>query len=436
MKIALLDVKSASKQCINKDFMAGYGWAFNAGGSLLAKIINIVKEKGELLPLLSFGYLAGIFKKYGHEVEYVTNKIPHADIVFISSSMVDYRNEIGWAKKISAAGSKVGFIGIFASSKPELFLPYCDFLIRGEPEEACIRFAQGETLEGFVEGSSIKDLDILPFPDWDIFPYNDFSYRPALKDKPFFPILFSRGCAFKCDYCPYPVFYSYRTRSVENTIEEIGHLITKYGMKSMLFRDPLFSCNKKKAVEIAEAILKKGWDIRWACETGIDVLDEELIKLFYESGCRVINVGVESSNNGLLKKVHRRMIEKDYQKRIVDYADSLGIRITAFYVLGLPGENVQSVKKTIQYAKWLNTYVAQFFVYTPFPGTTGYEEYKNLIIEKDWEKFDCYTPVIKYDELTTSQLSSLKEKAFISYYYRPRYLCSFIRRVGRAMIYG
>ena len=59
----------------------------------------------------------------GIEVEYLTNKVPNSDIAFISSSMVDYRNEIEWAKKVKAAGVKVYFIGVFASFKSELFLP-------------------------------------------------------------------------------------------------------------------------------------------------------------------------------------------------------------------------------------------------------------------------------------------------------------------------
>lgn len=436
MKITLLDVKSSRKECINKDFMAGYGWAFNAGRSLPARLINFVKKGGEFLPIMSFGYLAAIFKAHGHEVEYLTNEIPDSDMVIISSSMVDYRNELEWAKKIHNKGVKVGFMGIFASSKPELFLPHCDFVIKGEPEEACRRISQGYIPQGLVESHPIDNLDTLEFPDWDIFPYKKFLYLPALKERPFFPVLASRGCPFKCEYCPYPAFYTYRNRSVSNVVDEIEYLVKRYGMKSMLFRDPLFSSNKKRVSKIAEEILRRELKVRWACETRLDFIDEELLKLFYQSGCRVINVGVESSDPALLEKVNRRLIKQDYQKHIVDFADKIGIRITAFYVLGLPGENEQTVEKTIEYAKWLNTYVAQFFIYTPFPGTIGYERGMDRIIETDWERFDCYTPVLKYDNLTSLQLSSLKEKAFVSYYYRPQYLWSFIRRASKALLNG
>jgi len=436
MEITLLNIEPVRSQCVNKDFMAGYGWSFNAGTSLRARLINYVKNKGELLPIMSFGYIAAIFKEHGHSVNNLTNKVPTSDITFISSSMVDYRNEIEWAKRLLAAGVKVYFIGVFASYKPELFLPFCTGVIQGEPEEACYRIAKGELLEGIVESSPVDDLDRLPFPDWDIFPYKDFSYIPALRDKPFFPILSSRGCAFKCEYCPYPVFYKYRNRSVDNVIEEIEFLVNNYQMKGMLFRDPLFSGNQKRARMISEGILEKGIKIHWACETRLDCINEDLLDLFYCSGCRVINVGIESSNPGILGNVNRRLIDADYQKNMVDYADKLGIRITAFYVLGLEGETVESIENTIKYAKWLDTHIAQFFVNTPFPGTEEYNRKEDRLIESDWEKFDCYTPVVHNENITPPQLLALKEKSFLSYYYRPEYLWSFTKRGLRALLYG
>lgn len=390
---------------------------------------------------MSFGYMTAIFRSSGHYVLYhkadsFTTTLPDADIIFISSSMVDYRNEVEWVKRLRGAGRKVGVIGIFASSKPELFLPHCDFIIQGEPEDACIKIAQGYIPEGIVVSRPINNLDSLPFPCWDMFPYNRFSYLPVLKEKPFFPVLSSRGCAFKCSYCPYTAFYAYRNRSVENVMEEIEHLVNRYNMKGLLFRDPFFSGNRTRASNIAEEIMRRGLNLRWACETRIDALDEDLLTLFYRSGCRVINVGIESSDPSLLEKVNRRLINQDYQKRIVTFADKLGIRITAFYVLGLPGESAQTILRTIEYAKWLNTNVAQFFINTPFPGTPEYEKNKDTIIETDWERFDCYTPVLKYEGLTSSDISLLKEKAFVSYYYRPKYLWSFIRRSARALLKG
>ncbi len=432
MRVALLNIRSNRPECINKDFMGGYGWAFNAGNSFPARLINLVKKRGENIPLLSFGYLAAIFDKYGHNVEYLTNQIPKTDLVIISSSMVDYQNEIAWSRMIRSKGCKVGFIGPFAGFKPELFLDSCDFIIKGEPEEAIINIAQRSIIpSGIVESKAVENLESLPFPKWDIFPISSYSYYPALKEKPFLPILASRGCAYKCNYCPYIVSYKYRARSAENVFEEIKYLKERFRIKGLIFRDPLFGINKEFVVTLCRLILRDGLDVRWVCETRLNLLDNELLKLMHTAGLRVLNTEIESADHSVLKKSTRVPVAIKHQEDMVRYCDKLGIRVTAFYIVGLPGDTKEGILDTLKYAKSLNTHVAQFFVHTPFPGTEYFEQAKDRIFEKDWEKFDCYTPVLRHDNLSVDEIKKLKELAFVSYYYRPRYVFSFARRFLR-----
>jgi radical SAM superfamily enzyme YgiQ (UPF0313 family) len=435
MNITLFDIDSKRSECINKDFMGGYGWAFNAGRSLPAKLINFVKKQGETLPLMSFGYLAAIFEKYNHKVQYTCNLIPSTDLVFISSSMVDYRCEIEWARKIMAKGIKVGFVGPFSGFKPELFLGHCDFIIKGEPEQVIYEIAKrGNLPSGIVESSPVEDLNSLPFPKWDSFPVKKFSYYPALKEKPFFPILASRGCVYKCNYCPYVAAYKYRERSVENVFDEIIYLKNRFNVHAILFRDPLFGANRDFVVRLCEKILHKNIILRWACETRLNLLDKELLKLMARAGLRVLNTGVESGDITLQRKSTRIPVAQQHQEDIVRFCDKLGIRMTAFYIIGLPEDTREGILKTIAYAKKLNTHVAQFFVHTPFPGTEYFEQIKGIIEEKDWQKFDCYTPVVKHKSLSRKEIIDLKEKAFLSYYYRPAYFLSFTRRLFRDFV--
>lgn len=430
MKIALLNIKAQRPECINKDFMGGFGWAFNAGKSLPARLINFVKKSGENIPIMSLAYMASIFSHNGHAVEAVSDRIPEADLVVIPSTIVDYKNELDWARAIrKTTKAKIGFFGPFASSVPELFLEQCDFIIDGEPEEVCMRIKDGWLPQGLVESKPIADLDTIMFPDWSIFPVHGYSYLPAIREKPFLPILSSRGCSYNCNYCPYKVSYTFRERTSGNVLDEMGYLIKKYNVKGLLFRDPLFALNNKRAADMASGMIKRGYKIKWACETRLDVLSEDLLDLFYKAGLRVINVGVESSDHDIIRKATRRPIEIGHQERILKYCDKLGIRVTVFYMLGLPDDTEESIRQTMKYAMKLNTHVAQFFIFNPFPGTRFYEENKELIFEPDWQKFDCYTPVFRHKNLSPEKLMALKEEAFVKYYFRPRWIIKFFKRL-------
>lgn len=431
MKICLLNINSGKNTCINKDFMGGYGWAFNAGNSLPCRIINFIKRVGEKLPVMSFGYLAAILSKEGCTVEYRENAIPGAETVVIQSSMVEHNAELEWARRLRNAGKRVGFIGPFSSAMPEIFLKECDFLVRGEPEEAFYRIGREGSVKGIIESKLIDNLDSLPFPRWEIFPYRDYSYFPALKERPFLPVLSSRGCPYTCNYCPYLVNYKWRQRSAENVLDEIGYLTDRFKMKAMLFRDPIFTFDRNRTVQICEGILKRGFAIKWACETRLDRVDKELLKLMHTCGLRVMNVGIESSSDEIIKKASRKPVEIRHQEEMTRYCDKIGIRITAFYMFGMPDDTQESVEGTIRYAKKLNTHVAQFFIFTPFPGTQYYDTVKADITEKDWEKFDCYTPVFRHKNLSKEKILALKERAFTSYYYRLSWIVRFILRALR-----
>lgn len=431
MKIALLYALSNKNEYFSKEVMGGYGEACRIGNSFPAKIIEHAKKKGVRLPLMSFGYIAAILKKNGHDVRFFLNRIPEGfDLIIIASSVIDYKNELEFARRAKMTGAKVGFIGPFASAKPELFLKIADFVIKGEPEYIVNKINENWIPSGAVKSKQIQNLDELPFPDWEIFPYKDFSYYPALKKKLFFPVLSSRGCTLNCNYCPYKAHYGkWRTRSVPNIIKELKYLISKFGAKSILFRDPLFTAVKKRAVEIANALIKENLDIEWACETHLAHLNKDLLDILYKSGLRAINVGIESIDAEVLKTASRINADAEHQKKIIKYCDKTGIKVSAFYMLGMPIDTEETIKRTIKYAKELNTHTAQFFIFTPFPGTEYYNSVKDRITTDNWEEFNSFTPVFKHENLAKEELLKLKEKAFVSYYFRPKYILSYIKRM-------
>ncbi|MDD5148719.1 MAG: radical SAM protein [Candidatus ainarchaeum sp.] len=431
MKITLLNVFSEEKHLFNKDVMGGYGESLNIGRSMRAKIIERLKSSGVKLPLLSFGYLAGIFEKKGFEVEFRTNSIPEdSGLVIVSSSIVDCKTELAWIERIKKeTKSRVGVIGPFAGAVPDFYLKKADFVVSGEPEQFALSLKKGEKPKGIIKSRPVAGLDSLPFPAWKFFPVKEYSYYPLVKKKPFLPIASSRGCNFQCNYCPYRAHYgNSRMRSVENTLSEIKRNVSEFGMKGMLFRDPLFTVNKKRSAEIADGIIKNKLGLEWGCETRLDCLDIPLLEKLYEAGLRSLNIGIESSDSKILESASRKPIEIKHQESMIEHCGRLGIKVSAFYILGLPDDTEKSIRRTIEYAKKLDTHIAQFFICTPFPGTEFFEETKKSIFEKDWEKFDSFTPVFRHKNLSPEQILALKEKAFQEYYFRPSYMAKFLAR--------
>jgi radical SAM superfamily enzyme YgiQ (UPF0313 family) len=418
MKITLLNVEKTGD---NKDFNAGFGTAFQVGKSLGAKFLERMRYSREYLPLLAYGYLAAILKRNGHTVNYAINTIPKdADLIIMQCSLIRHNAELDFIKTIKRnTSAKIGLIGPFVSVKPDLFAEYADFIIKGEFEEVALKMKGSYMPEGIIESNPIQDLDILPFPDWSIFPVNLYSCKPLLPKVPFIFIQSSRGCLYGCNYCPYKVFGVYA---------EIQYLTKNYGIRSLMFRDPCFSFNTQRTIGFAEEILKNEIKIEWCCETRLDKLDTKLIDLLHASGLRAIKVGIESIDTAVLKFQKRKPINIEHQEAIIDYCDKKGISVLALYQLGLEEDTKESILKTIAYAKKLNTDFANFTICTPIPGTEYYEEIKERIYEKDWEKFNNFYPVFEHKNLSAQELLSLQEKAIVSYYIRPKLIFRHLLR--------
>lgn len=430
MKIALFVSNYQGRGCANKDLAGSMGTRSLIGDSWRARLLELVKKRSVALPIISLAYLAAIFKKFNHQVEYWENRIGEADLVLMQTSIIDHQKDLHWAKKIKKKKLKLGFCGAFSSFQPDVYLKSGDLVIIGEPENACLKIAStGRIPKGKVISQVVQNLDKLPFPDWSCFPFRQYSYFPAMTKKPVLAILSSRGCPFPCGYyCSYPAFQGkkWRKRSVENVISEIKYLIKEYRVKALDFRDPNFTIDKDRAREIALALIKNKIRIDWSCETHLLVLDKKLLKTFYRAGLKNINVGIETSDDQVLKASKRLSASLKHQKEIIDYCHRLGINVACFYIFGLPAENKQSIEKTIRYSQELNTLVAQFSICTPYPGTEFFKKVKNKIISNNWEDFNQYTPVFKSENLSPKQLLSYKEKAWVNYYFRPAYFYRFI----------
>jgi radical SAM superfamily enzyme YgiQ (UPF0313 family) len=435
MRVVLADL-SSSRGFVSKDtVVGGYGSRLDPFSRVTA-VTAYLKRHFHDVPSVHMAYIAAILSRAGHDVVWTRGDSCEGDIALVLSSIVDYKNEIAWADQMRARGTTVGFVGITASKMPELFADHADFILNGEPEAGVQQLARGATLRGVVPSPQIDDLDTLPFPRWDLVREGHSRFRIRWSSRPLgggFPLLTSRGCPEFCTYCPHRILAGYRARSVRNIADELEQLCDQYRRPYVIFRDPLFTEHRDRCLELCDEIQARELQLTFEAETRLDRLDVGLLDTMHAAGFRAMSFGVESLSPATLKKSGRRPIPEAHQRRIIEHCRTRGIVTAAFYVFGFLQDDWASIAATIDYAIDLGSTFAQFKILTPYPGTPMFRQLEPLIVEKDWEKFDGYTPTFAHPNLSFEELRFLLGAAYTRFYIRPSYLANFLQIQNRAI---
>jgi anaerobic magnesium-protoporphyrin IX monomethyl ester cyclase len=428
MNVVLADLRGREGFVTKDTVVGGYGSRF-VPFTRVTKVLCTLKERFHSLPSVQMAYVAALLARWGHTVKFTDGEHVDGDLAIILSSLVDHKQETAWADQARARGMKVGFVGLTASKLPELFESHADFLINGEPEDAIQRLARGEELSGIVKSQDIADLDSLPFPRWDLVTAGRHQSRLGFI-RPVgggFPLLASRSCPEFCTYCPHRILSAYRNRSVKSIVDEMAHIADQVSRPYIIFRDPLFTHDRARVLELCDEIRTRGLSLRFECETRLDRLDPELLDIMHTAGLRAISFGVESVSSDLLRRVGRRPTPEAHQRLIIEHCRSKRIATAAFFVLGFLEDDWSSIGATIEYATDLGPTVAQFKLLTPYPGTPLFKRMEKVIVEKDWEKFDGFTPTYTHPTLSEREMKFLLGAAYTRFYMRPSYLADLWR---------
>jgi radical SAM superfamily enzyme YgiQ (UPF0313 family) len=429
MRVVLADLKS-SRGFVSKDtVVGGYGSRLEPF-TRVTSVISYLKKQFHDVPSVHMAYCAAILARAGHDVKWTRGEAVDGDVALVLSSLVDHKAEAAWADQMRARGVKVGFVGITASKMPELYRDHCDFIFNGEPEAGVMRLAQGIVPSGMTVSEQIDDLDSLPFPRWDLVTEDRRNLGLKLFTRPFgggYPLLASRGCPEFCTYCPHRILAGYRARSIANIADELERLCDMHKRPYVIFRDPLFSEQRDRCLELCDEIQARNLTFTFEAETRLDRLDVELLDRLYAAGFRAMSFGVESLDPATLKKSGRRPIPQSHQREILEHCRKKGIVTAAFYVLGFLQDDWNSIAATIDYATELGSTFAQFKMLTPYPGTPMFKQIEPLLTETDWEKFDGYSVTFRHPNLTKRELEFLLGAAYKRYYMRPSYLANFLK---------
>ncbi|MCX5715303.1 MAG: radical SAM protein [Candidatus Omnitrophica bacterium] len=214
----------------------------------------------------------------------------------------------------------------------------------------------------------IDDLDGLPFPDRQEYPQAVFHNYANF--------MFSRGCPYSCSYCCNSTYHRIfrgkgnmiRHRSVSKAIEEIRLFLGKYKSKMLSFDDDCFNKKPQWFREFC-AEYKNNIGIPYTCNTRPELLDSETARMLKGSGCRKINIGIESGDETLRRTVLNRNMRDEQIIAAFNYAKEAGLETMSFNMIGFPGETKESIQSTVNLNKLIKPTYAQVSVFYPYAGT-------------------------------------------------------------------
>jgi len=216
--------------------------------------------------------------------------------------------------------------------------------------------------EGFIQ-----DLDMLPFPAWDLLPHEKYALLTLLG---------SRGCPDMCAYCPYVVAQGkrFRARSVENILAELAWLSDRFHPSRLVFRDPAFAYNRERVVALCEGILERKLHVRWECESRPEHFDTDLLRLMKRAGCQWVKIGLETTDGALLQQLRRVGSAAEavaYLQRVADIVRTcrkIGLHCRVFVMAGLPGQDVSMAHDTRRFVEQIRPTALNIKVFKMYPG--------------------------------------------------------------------
>jgi len=399
-------------------------------------------------PHIGLGYLAGYLEKHDVTCKIVDAKLERLsesdvikrcakeDIVGISCFTHEISNSAQLAKKITigSPNTKIVVGGAHVTALPKETMktfPVFDFIIYGEGEETLYELVKAieegknfEKIDGLVFKRDNKivvnkprigkqNLDELPFPAWHLFP-----------EAREYPIITTRGCPFKCNFCMKAHGENVRCRSVNNIIKEMQILVKEYKPNYIYIWDETFTLFNKRAIDICNEIIRKGIhkQLRWKVQTRVDCVSLELLKKMKEAGCDMVSFGIESGNPKILKGTKKGITIEDAEKA-VKIAKKAKLKTEALFILGHPNETKKTMNDTLDLALKLNTSTVAFGIMTPYPGTEIYKiakmgEGRYRLLSFDWKDYNKQIGnALELESVSRKDIEILQIKGYLKFYF-------------------
>jgi hopanoid biosynthesis associated radical SAM protein HpnJ len=378
------------------------------------------------------------------------------DLVIIHTSTPSFPTDALFAQELKKRKGSImiGMIGakVAVDSQGSLAAtPALDFVCREEFDFTCKEIAEGRPLaeirgvsyrapDGSIKHNeprpTLENMDSLPFVT-PIFKRDlkiDDYFLGYLKH-PYVSFYTGRGCRSRCTFCLWPQTvggHNYRTRSVENVLEEVKWIRDNMPeVKEIMFDDDTLTDFRPRVEEIARGLGRLG--VTWSCNAKANV-PYATLKIMRENGLRLLLVGYESGDDRILLNIKKGLLTAT-ARRFSEDCRKLGIKVHGTFILGLPGETRETIEKTIQYAKEINPHTIQVSLAAPYPGTELYRQ----AVENGWLEENkaanlvsaagVQLATIGYAHLSKEEIFHQVEHFYKRFYFRPSKIWEIVREM-------
>ena len=418
---------------------------------------------------LSLAYVAAVLRDDGHQlclVDAIAEGVDREktcsvardfapDFIFLNTAFPTLESDRDFSSGLKSALPHVpiallGMLPTLLDEQALMLFASADYAIGGEPEWAAPELVKTHSTGGSLAGVkglvwrkggviaanppqdwAAHDLDSLPFPARDLLPSD--AYRLPFLNKRFTLLNIGRGCPHSCIYCAAPAYYGsrFRKRMASSIADEIQECIERHAIRHFLFWGESFTGAPGYGETICDEILRRNLRVVWSTTSRVDTLNPSLLAKMKQAGCKMLGLGIESSNQEILDRAQKH-IRVDQILDAIEMLRAARIRSMGHFVFGLPGETRTTADETIRFALRSNLDFAQFYCAVPYP-KTGLGQWA---ADRGWmpgdafSAFDLTRSILPTEFLSSDEVKAFRDQAYRRFYYRPRTLIRILGEIS------
>jgi anaerobic magnesium-protoporphyrin IX monomethyl ester cyclase len=373
-------------------------------------------------------------------------------VIGIGCMTCEFPEAVNESRRLKSVHPEITVVlgGAHPSGAPEECLEsgVVDYVIVGEGEIALTRLLDAlergqapESIPGLwsIENGTIRtnhpaevpDIEKLPPPAYDMIDLTKYFQLDSPWHFPQSPraiqFISSRGCPYQCSYCHTIHGKKYRGLSPAKVVDQMEDLVRNHGVEEFMMVDDIFNFDLGRAKEICRGILERKLKVHMQFPNGVrgDRFDEELVSLMKEAGTHFMAIAIETTSKEYQRLI-RKNLKVDKAEETIRWARKYNIEVSGFFMIGFPGETVEQIQQTIDFA--VNAPLDAIFisVVSPFKGTVLRNDMLNgrfgAVDSQTLQSLDQLFPTACSTTLTLEQLTRMQRNAYFRFYTKPRSL--------------